>query len=270
MTDSKYDVNPWDIDAGTPSAVHEYTLEIWRDDDSENPWANWDCMTPLIADGGDGAGVSTHDGGADLARFFNHVSPAWVSRHWRKVAAILSPVAAVHDADARDNAAAYGMALGDARRELFAEELDDARPADVQGILEQLYTLLGWPAVALSRHGYSQGDSVDLLFVATPAHVKACGYDPKKHDYKKDFAGSADLYAAWVFGDVYGFTVTHTATGDDVDTCGGFYGAPYRDPHILQEASGAMASDAATRARDAADSMARDMTAARPDMHATI
>jgi hypothetical protein len=31
-----------------------------------------------------------------------------------------------------------------------------------------------------------------------------------------------------------------------------------------------MASDATRRARDDADSMARDMTAARPDMHATI
>jgi hypothetical protein len=270
MTDSKYDVNPWDIDAGTPSAVHEYTLEIWHDDDSENPWTNWDCMAPLLADGGDRAGVSAYDGGANLARFFDHVSPAWVSFHWRKLAAILSTLAAVHDADARDNATDYGTTLGDARRAIFANELEDVRPADMQATLEQLYTLLGWPAAALTRNGYSQGDSVDLLFVATPAHVKACGYDPKKHDYKKDFAGSADLYAAWVFGDVYGYAVTHTATGDDVADCGGFYGAIHEAPYILQEAGRAMASDATRRARDDADSMARDMTAARPDMHATI
>lgn len=107
-------------------------------------------------------------------------------------------------------------------------------------ICAQLYALLDIPTWCGTVHGYSQGDWADVLVVGSPEATFSNTAPPTADDLK----ATADLYAAWAFGDVYGYIVEkplgcamHLLADDpdewaevewmEVDSCWSFYGSDF-------------------------------------------
>lgn len=207
-----------------------YSVDVWQDSDSDCPYDNCDGMSPALW-------LSlrsglTEYGRHSLERFFDNVTPAWVSRNWRAICSAMDIDPSSHEEEAREWGTGH---LGYVRKECFAESLCKMRSdswgdaIDYLETLRALYQLAGVPAETFQRNGYCQGDSVYGLVVMTPAWAQTVGarhamgrkYDKAACD--KDMAAQADEYGAWVWGDVYGFTVS--GPGADDDSCGGFYGS---------------------------------------------
>ena len=235
-----------------------YSVTIRRDDHADSPYDAWDSNSPALwLSLGQGM---TEYGGADLARFFDRVTPAWVSRHWRAICSAMDVCPVRHDNDARANMAAYGGRLSHWRRDLFAEDLDNAgaetwgHGVDYLKTLRALYRLAGIPAETFQRNGYCQGDSVYGLIVMTPAWAETVGAPhakPGAIDWAacdRDMKEQADAFGAWCWGDVYGFSAD--GPGAEDAGCWGFYGS---DPieSGLAEAIADDLNDAARAARRA-------------------
>jgi len=225
----------YDFNAGEPVNLGPCRVTIHHDDSPENPWAAWDCRTPLAwRSGGRHESVNLEDSGDGILNPLGDVSPRWTSRHWRKIAQALDLDAQAEDAEARAQARDYGEPLGAVRLDRLRDALGDMAGdswgacVDYFDTLAALWELRGCPALAFQRNGYSQGDSVLGLLVATPAHAKRCGFtlEAPGHDIRASLEGDADLFGAWAFGDVYGFTL-EDAEGDTLDSCWGFYGCPW-------------------------------------------
>ena len=212
-----------------------YSVEVWHDEGADCPYEAWEGNSPAIWMSL--RGNFTEYGGASLESFFDRVSGAWVSRNWRKIARILDLTESEHDKAAREQKNYSGDTLTAARSTVFIDTLHNMRAEswgrgiDYLTALRALYRLGGIPAETFQRNGYSQGDSVYGLIVMTPEWAEQVGAPhagPGKPDLTscdKDMKGQADDYGAWVWGDVYGFTV-----GDE--SCGGFYGSNPMDSGI--------------------------------------
>jgi hypothetical protein len=244
-------INAYEISPDKPVQVGPFTVRLFHDYGPENPWESWDCQTPVMYAGGRDS-LTVHDSGDGIADFFGRVSPAWVSRHWRKVCDLLDVSPVAHDEDAREAVAAYGGGLSDARRDWFAEYMEGTTPgygvstSRYLEMLAELYTLAGVPVLSTTVRGYSQGDWLDVLLVATPEHAARCGYDYKRpgFDVAKSLESDAELLRAWAFGDVYGYAVKGP-DGETVDSCSGFYGCYFDgDPngggYVLAQAAEAV------------------------------
>jgi hypothetical protein len=243
-------IDRFDISPDDPATFGPFTVTLAHDLSPENPWEAWHAQTPVIYTGGSD-GLTVHDSGDDLLSFFSHVSPAWVSRHWRKLAAILDETEEDADRMAREYAADVSTDMGDARLEVYRESWDSyvrysGYTVRVLEKLESLYKLAGWPVLRKTVCGYSQSDWADVLLVATPAHAARCGYDfaAPGFDMAESLKGDAELLRSWMFGDVYGYTV-EGPDGETVDSCWGFYGCYFDgDPagggYVLEQAAEAV------------------------------
>lgn len=239
------------------------SVSIWQDVDAENPYEWGDGMAPAIWIGlGRGYNMQEY-GEADLHGFFYHMPPTWVSHHWRKIAAILDLAESDVDSECRETLADYGGHMSNVRQDYFAERLADMRSdswgyaIDYLEALAALYRLAGIPAQTFQRNGYCQGDSVFGLIVHAPAWCERVGF---KGDAAKDMESEADTFGAWCWGDIYGFTVGNDEEGEDMESCGGFYG--FDVEHMAGEI--AYAVNAILDAR--ATIHAATIAAARPDL----
>jgi len=218
-----------------------FEIKIQQDQCAENPWQNWDGMTPLMACSGRGD-VSTYDSGDGIASFFDHVSDSWISRHWRKIAAILNVSESDCDSDCQSERDAYDASLGCVRKCYFEGILEGLAPSyytgarDYLDALESLYTLAGIAALSTYASGYSQGDYTTILLVATPAHLARCGIKTATID---SLESDASLFAAWSFGDVFGFSI-EDKSGEYIDSCWGFYGSNHQKSGIFEQAESAI------------------------------
>jgi hypothetical protein len=236
--------------------------QIWRDEYAENPYTNCDGMAPAIWFSHDRFNGSYAEyGDKDLERFFWHMSPAWISRHWRKIAAILDLTESEADNECKLIQSDYGGGLGDTRQEYFAERLADMR-ADTWGAacdyletLAALYRLANIPADTFQSNGYCQGDSLRGLIVLMPAWCEAMGVGKRDaNTIKADMQGDVKSFGAWAWGDCYGFTV------DNEDSCGGFYG------HDIEHMAEMIAESVNAVLAEQAKELAQELQAARPDM----
>lgn len=213
-----------------------YTVEISHDQDADSPYDAWEGNSPAIWMSLRGG--FTEYGGASLESFFDRVSAAWVSRNWRAICRALDVSESSHDVQARDIARSgkrYGQSLSDARCDAFIDALHDMRSdswgsaIDYLETLRALYRMAGVPAETFERNGYCQGDSVYGLIVMTPEWAETVGAShakgkPDMAACERDMASQADVYGGWVWGDVYGFSITGPGT-DAEDSCFGFYGS---------------------------------------------
>lgn len=126
----------------------------------------------------------------------------------------------------------------------FEQAFDDVSNQTKFNVCEELYRLLGIPCLNTTSRGYSQGDYTEILIVATPEAQAAIRPQPADMDdatwaktLDEDMNAQADLYGAWAWGDVYGFTVEKRVRLPDEDaddeaeweevedgSCWGFYG----------------------------------------------
>jgi len=199
-------------------------VEIWQDQDAENPYHWGDGMAPALWFSYQ---IDSY-GPGDLEDPIGRMSPAFVSRHYRKIEDILDNVDS--DEPARIKAD-YGGAMGDIRQEYYRECLADLRSeswgsvCDYFDTLAALWRLQGIPADTFQSNGYCQGHSARGLIVHLPEWVESVGACHDSPDaIAKDMQGDADTYGAWLWGDIYGFSVGDQVEDPAFDSCGGFYG----------------------------------------------
>jgi hypothetical protein len=199
-------------------------VQVWHDQDTENPYHWGDGMAPALWFS---YRIESY-GQGDLEDPIGRMSPAFVSRHYRKIEAILDNVDSEEPARIK---ADYGGDMGDIRQEYYAECLADLRSeywgsvCDYFETLAELWRLQGIPADTFQRNGYSQGHSARGLIVHLPEWVQAVGASHASPDeIEKDMESDADTYGAWLWGDVYGFTVGNDSDDEDAECCGGYYG----------------------------------------------
>lgn len=247
-------------------------VQIVRDNDAGDPWKDADCMTPRVTFY---QSLDVEDSGDGVLDFFAHVSPAWVSRNWRKICGALGLDEARHDKDARIGKADWGGDLCDIRLDQFREVLNELTPSRSWGgwraaegylnALEALWNLLGVQTFSRVSRGYSQGDAAHVLLIATPAHLTRCGLEAET---QAGLESEFDTYSAWAWGDCYGFKILDDE-GDELDSCWGFvecYWSKGADSYRLAEARREAECEAGRQARENANRMAAEIEAARPDL----
>lgn len=235
-------------------------VDIWQDQDAENPYHWGDGMAPALWFS---YRIDSY-GQGDLEDPIGRMSPAFVSRHCRKIEDILDNVDSEEPARIK---ADYGGAMGGIRQEYYRECLADLRSeswgsvCDYFDTLAALWRLQGIPADTFQSNGYCQGDSARGLIVHLPEWVESVG---ARHDspdaIAKDMQGDADTYGAWLWGDVYGFSVGNDSDDEDLEICGGFYGT---DSEYF---AGQIADAVNTILEERAKVDAAAIEAARPDL----
>lgn len=249
-----------DLDLDKAAPFGPYALKIVPDDSPSMPWQDSDGMTPLAWYSLGGGGLQVEGQDSDPLDPLEGVAPAWVSRNWRKLAAALDLDPAAHDLEAREYSRDYGQTLGKSRLDLFSDRLGEMKSdadsyrawgsvRDYFDALESVWKLRGVAVLTFQRNGYSQGDSILGLLVATPDWCKRMGIKPGA-DMAKDLEAQADCLGAWAFGDCYGFTLEDRATGETLDSCFGFLGRYYeKGAYILEAAAESIVSHDLDRRR---------------------
>jgi len=129
----------------------------------------------------------------------------------------------------------------DAVNDAISYALDSMPPSDRLEALATLYRAVGIPAVCATRHGHTQGDWAEILAVATPEWLEAVGAGPES-DQEAALLSSINTFAAWLHGDVYGYTILRPCPccgqPEPVpeDSCWGFYGDDLEDSGLLATA----------------------------------
>lgn len=245
----------YDESSRTPAYVASYrglTIRAEHDSDCSNPLEDCDGFAPaLVYSLGDGE--SDYSGRYDIESPLSsaRVSDYQLGRKWRQLCDALGvDDAAALDSELKAERKQYGGRLADYRRDKLESILSDKRPdgsrawsaaCDYFDALESLWRLNGVAALDCQRNGYSQGDSIRLLFVALPEWREAMGV-PAGADMESDLKAQADTFAAWAFGDCFGYVI-EGADGETLDSCWGYIGSDFEQ------------SGLADSAREAADSI---------------
>lgn len=102
-------------------------------------------------------------------------------------------------------------------------------------MLEWLCKLAGVACYSGESDGHSQGDSALVIAFATPAWAKLVGAPVET--LERQCEAAFDLYTAWAWGDVYGYTATDE-NGDEIEDASvwGFYGSDHKESGLLESA----------------------------------
>lgn len=257
---------------------HGFTLEIVRDEFPDNPHDRGDCETPALWLT-PGAGLKEY-GNAGLQRVLWDMDLGKISRKWKAIADILdmthAEVQTLSTEYKRDN----GGCINNARQQVFGEVLGDLKRQAKEnyydaGYLEALcalFRLNGIPAEVFERNGYSQGDEANGLIVMTPEWKERVGAPHatmrRIEEAVADMSLTADEYAAWIWGDVYGFRI-EDETGTEVDSCYGFYVYGDLDPiksGIAEAICESLNSAIEDKVEIDADEFASHLMETRPDL----
>lgn len=207
-----------------------YTIDIDYDQDAECPWHSWDGCTPLLAYTSDGVrpygdiptGVPELTRG-DLQTVLSAEKMLEYTTGYTTWQKLREDWPTWHSPSMLD---AYQLAV-----EHYFDGLSNTDKLD---LLHTIYhDVKGWPAYLCARNGYYQRDWAELLIVCTPEFAKAMGIKgPVSIDSLK---GEADLWAAWAYGDVYGYNIEEID-----DSCWGFYGSDHDKSGLMEYATNAI------------------------------
>lgn len=238
-----------------------------RDECPQNPFEDWDGHWPMTVGLSDRrAGDSRSNAFKDydkakgpapqdvLARFNDHLI-VHLQVHLSRLFGFMSTCELVE---------AYGTGDCDGKwctdpetiRDAAAQALDDVPNSHFLEHLASLYELLGIPAHVGTSTGYSQGDQVEVLVVATPEAQEEFGNTDPKPD---DLESQVELYGAWAWGDVYGYVIEKWEASDpddpdldpdfdegewvEQDSCWGYYGSDFDKSGLADAACEALPDD---------------------------
>ena len=208
---------------------------IYCDANADNPWKDWDCEPPIAVLSDD----RLQDDSRIVRDALDVVSDWKLARHWREIVEALGECPKGFESRVKHHAWNYRQSLGDARRDLLGELLADANPGDAMKAAADCYMIAGIEALATARHGYVQSAWAELLVVATPAWAKLTGAPRETH--ADQLKAAADLWAAWAYGNVYGYVIMRP-DGEESGVSGwGFYGKDYEESGLLEAARDALA-----------------------------
>ena len=235
--------SPWEADAVV--GEHLYKVVIHYENDPENPWEAWDGQPPIVAYGG--RRYNYRSGGAEDPPTNKLTKQQIIDNHEAIEQAIREEN--MHRYWTEDEAAEFSLleyVLGDKRiefgtyaytstvDELVSESLDEYLSGSMDGdMLDRMAEVWHWMGVKTWRDqltGYSQGDWLEVLIAATPDWVKQTGIKPD--DIDKALSSAAELFGAYMFGDVYGCEIVRVEVDADgevvgeefIESCWGFYG----------------------------------------------
>lgn len=221
-----------------------YRVRMIQDNSPINPFENDFGHWPMIVDYQDrGHYFTTYDStkGVDVERPFDRFTDGQIIKHQRAIIAAIGgryyntltgeyslTMAEQFAQDVKDYRESYDS-MADCKRDLFEQALNAVSAADKLETLASLYEIIGIAALCTSSQGYSQGDYVELLIVATPEAQKEFGWKAKRSKAKmvSDMEAQAKLYGYWAWGDCYGYIVERRDSEDDwqeIDSCWGYYG----------------------------------------------
>lgn len=209
-----------------------YRIEVLADTGAENPFKCWDGLPYLAAK--HGREITEYGEGTR----FPHLNQAQVRRHWRQMLDALEvydPFLGRVRGFAPNLSGLFDFARLQGRDMPLWESLKECWEQVIGGNLEacaEAWQMAGVSALCTASRGYRQGDYAGLLLVATPKWMQKCGLEAVTPDYLKS---GADLYAAWAWGDVYGYVITDPE-GVEVDSLWGFYGADHEASGLMGEA----------------------------------
>lgn len=216
-------------------------IEIEHDDDPQCPWTDWEGEPPIIAANLDGV----------LVRYALSNEPPELSKP--EIRAHLEELSEFFDyQDFFHAVRCYGCTQNaDDATELvndaIRERMDELRVSEKLEVMAELYRWKGLVAITETVHGSVQGESRDLLLVATPSWLDDTGLQGMSaEDLTAQLKASAQLYADWAFGYVYGYTVPEMGTADG-SACWGFYGLDNEKSGLLESARDAIDSAQALR-----------------------
>lgn len=212
--------------------MEKFRIKISNDEGAENPFIAWDCEPALMYESGRGYGTTDCSDGEIVEFIKQFPTNGQIIKHQKALCDILEI-----DYD-------YLCA-----RELTKDEKADEIRWEITTScnveqLAQLCELFKIQHLNYTSTGYSQGDCTNVLLVLTDEFYERTGCDRRRA--KEILEGSQKLFDAWIWGDVYGFTVEKATemvklTREDFDAgkfedvedelewnhhdgCSGFYG----------------------------------------------
>lgn len=201
-----------------------YRIDIYRDDNAENPWENWDGCVPMIVDGG--RSFRSHDYEGAGAAFYP--SATMYRRHKK---ALLE----VFGIDPNEEYCGQ-KATPDETFDAFEEAVADALRENDFDKLEAVADIIGLPCLNTSSNGYCQGDHVKILAVWPKEWADRNRPKATPDEIQAELKGAVDLFGAWAWNDVFGYVVTDTVTDDEVGSCWSFYGTDHKKSGLLEQA----------------------------------
>jgi len=208
------------------AAYRGFTIRAMPEAGPENPLETWDCEPPvLVYDGRDfrpyGLTETPPDLNADEVRAN---APAIAS--FLGASTLLRSV--------RDFREDEDSAV-DAVNAAINSHIEGEYKSDQLDLLAEVWRWKGCTVYSGTRNGYSQGDSADVLVVATPDWCEKAGFTDPADATEANLSATADLYAAWAYGDVYGYSI-EDSEGEELDSCWGYYGRDFEQSGLAEAA----------------------------------
>ncbi len=232
-----------------------FRIEVAQDENAENPVDDWDGEPPLMAHGGSRHGRTTsYNGAPEDWRDLVELLPASCFDRIRRVDLVKQIFVTPEKMSLKEFAGIVRDLGGDVRGALV-EALNDCFNESPSGwrdaiewmeTAETLLTFAGIPCLQTQSNGHSQGDTALLLVIATPEWLALTGVKPE--DAKAQLEGTAELYGAWAWGDVYGVSrITAPVTPEEAEdgtegreiedgACWGFYGRDHEKSGLMEHA----------------------------------
>jgi len=228
---------------------------IHQDETPENPFESWDCEPPLLTYYGGRHGYfkaygeiedlrdiiaiipdSCFERGERMKLFKEYISDRFTRFTLREFAG-----------DIQSNGS-FKDAFCSILVEYFNDTPSNWRNAtEWMELAESLLSLAGITCYQGQSNGYSQGDSTLVLAIATPNWLKTSGV--AKRNESSAMKCAFDLYSAWAWGDVYGYTLEDENGDELIDSCWGFYGSDHQESGLLEGAQNAIDCHLETQAK---------------------
>ena len=232
---------PHFLNSGVNFKIMEKRIEIWYDQNAENPFEAWDCEPELMYETGRHSMRTDCSKGNIISEIRTKATEGMVKRHIKTICNDILNI----DLDWCEN---------------FDQKHDEVWSAIGSASLKELgklCELFKIPYIQYTSTGYSQGDWSNVLIVCTDQFFESSGCQRKNAE--EILKGSKELFDAWAWGDVFGFTeftkkefvkipreeynagnfdnLEDLVEWEETNSCGGFYGDDFENNGILDEVS---------------------------------
>lgn len=229
--------------------INGFRIYAVQDDCPENPFTSWGCNPPI------------------LTFYDRHLTGYASGRENPYAVTVYDFLPRVSLKKCKE---IFADLAGEEEAKWFSKEYDNARDGLAEWVardgidnpsywsesekyfdlLESLANAAKIPCYNGTVSGYSQGDTTRVFVAITPDTQKEWGNDKKwfaEHG-AKSAESTADLYAAWAFGDCYGYEIYEVIPGDEDgedeeereddtgESCWGYYGTDHKESGLLEAA----------------------------------
>ena len=197
-------------------------IEINHDFDAENPFESWDNNLPLMYKGGRDSSNDYSKG--DINEYLSDIlTDGQIIRHQNKIA------------DAFEIDLEYFIERELSKDDKISEIRYEILQSENFNSLELICKLSKTPCLNTESRGYSQGDYAEIFICYTAKFEETTGCKISQID-EKFLQSNADLFSAWAWGDVYGYSIPKLEDEGRHASCNGFYGEDHEKSGLLNDA----------------------------------